>query len=294
MAESPTPTTAQLRAALNAVEEFIVAFKSLMELYGENSKVWGAGLLPDVIPLENADHDEIRRRTDLVARAAGRAAAVSGLTGTFVRAHGPNGTVTVDPIAAWQSITQPKPSLGRDDVLGAAEQAAGRLEALLAGGETASNPALQLSSLHPTIGGAASALWRDRHCRNAVMTAAEALTLQVRGRVGRKDIQADSLWKESLSLEPPQPGKPRLRYPGDDNDLTIRSIRTGILQLAQGLNALTRNVTTHNLDEMDPQEALEQLGALSLLARRLDECDVLAVDEQGKVIARRRNDRQDE
>src|SRR5690606_10393720 len=102
---------------------------------------------------------------------------------------------------------------------------------------------------------------RDGHYRSAINTAAETLTGQVRGITGRFDPQAAAVWSAALSDHPPQPGKPRLRYPGPDNDLTVRSIREGLRQYAAGVNALIRNTSTHGLTEPPRAEAIEQLAA---------------------------------
>jgi hypothetical protein len=44
--------------------------------------------------------------TDAVDRAAGRAYTATGLTGCFIRVQGAG---DIDPIAAWHTITKPKP-----------------------------------------------------------------------------------------------------------------------------------------------------------------------------------------
>jgi hypothetical protein len=52
-------------------------------------------------------------------------------------------------------------------------------------------------------------------------------------------------------------------------------MREGLGSLAKGLNLAVRNVTTHTRTELTEQEALEQLGSYSHLARLLDLCETM-------------------
>ena len=81
-------------------------------------------------------------------------------------------------------------------------------------------------------------------------------------------------WQQTLSANDPDPGRPRLCWPGELSDKTVKSMRGGLVQLATGLNLTIRNVATHTNEELTEQEALERLGAYSYLARQLDRCDV--------------------
>ncbi|HEX6445129.1 MAG TPA: TIGR02391 family protein [Streptosporangiales bacterium] len=130
--------------------------------------------------------------------------------------------------------------------------------------------------------GAAKALWRDGHFRNAVSSAAEALGVSVKHRVGRKDIADTSLWRETFSSDDPKSGKPRLRWPADATDLTVKSINEGLRSFAPGVQMTIRNSATHQLDDLDEQAALERLATLSLLARWLDECDLVEAPAEGQ------------
>jgi hypothetical protein len=49
----------------------------------------------------------------------------------------------------------------------------------------------------------------------------------------------------------------------------------GLRSYAPGVQMLIRNPTTHTAENMSEQEALERLAALSLLARWLDECELV-------------------
>lgn len=80
-----------------------------------------------------------------------------------------------------------------------------------------------------------------------------------------------------FSLNPAEVGKPRLRWPGDDVDLTVKAMRSGMLQFSQGCFMAIRNPATHGTNEATAQEALEQLAVLSTLARWVDHCELIEV-----------------
>jgi len=61
-------------------------------------------------------------------------------------------------------------------------------------------------------------------------------------------------------------GQPRLRIPGDPRNPTVASRQRGAPQFGVGCFWVIRNPATHETSEWPPQEALEQLAALSLLA----------------------------
>ena len=85
----------------------------------------------------------------------------------------------------------------------------------------------------------------------------------------------------------PEPGKPKLTWPGGSDDKTVKSMRGGLEPLAKALNALAtglnltvRNVTTHTRTELSEQEAMERLAAYSYLARLLDRCETASADAE--------------
>lgn len=135
-------------------------------------------------------------------------------------------------------------------------------------------PLMRADALHPTIWAAASARWDSGHYSDAVQRAATALSGHVKDLTGRYELGDSELVSQAFSLSAPQEGKPRLRWPGRDDDLTVKSMRVGILSLSQGVFAAIRNVATHTTDDVSKQDALEQLATLSLLARWIDRCDL--------------------
>jgi len=168
-----------------------------------------------------------------------------------------------------------------DDGIDKAEYAVGRLRTRA---ETTANlgtraPVMEADAFHELIWGAASGRWASGHYSDAIQRSATALSGLVKDRTGRYELGDSDLMTQAFSLSPSQPGKPRLRWPGNDEDLSVKSMRTGILNLAQGVFSAIRNTVTHSAQEISKQEALEQLATLSMLARWIDQCALL---EPGK------------
>lgn len=134
-------------------------------------------------------------------------------------------------------------------------------------------PTMSADALHEDVWRAASKLWSNGHYAEAVQRAATFLNADVQDRVGRTDVSDQQLMAQAFSTAPPEPGKPRLRWPGDDTDLTVKAMRTGLLSFSQGVFAAIRNPATHSTEEMPKQIALEQLATLSTLARWVDRCE---------------------
>lgn len=135
-------------------------------------------------------------------------------------------------------------------------------------------PTMKADALHPTIWNAAAGRWESGHYSDAVQRAATALSGHIKDLTGRYELGDSELVSQAFSLSPAQSGKPRLRWPGQDDDLTVKSMRVGILSMSQGAFAAIRNTATHTTDELPKQEALEQLATLSTLARWIDRCEV--------------------
>jgi hypothetical protein len=138
-----------------------------------------------------------------------------------------------------------------------------------------SAPTMAADSLHPLVWDAASKLWRDEHYSSAVQRAATFVNAHVQDLTDRRDASDNVLMAQVFSTNAPEEGKPRLRWPGEDIDLTVKAMRTGLLQFSQGCFAAIRNPATHGTTDMAPQEALEQLAILSTLARWIDQCILL-------------------
>lgn len=164
-----------------------------------------------------------------------------------------------------------------DDGLDTARYALGRLRTDAETREKLGNSSPQMSAdaLHATIWGAASQLWADGHFDSAVQRAATFLNAEVQDRVGRHDVSDASLMNEAFSAAAPVAGKPRLRWPGAVDDLTVKSMREGLRGYASGCFQAIRNPATHATEQSAKQVALEQLAALSLLARWVEQCELV-------------------
>ncbi|MFJ4160249.1 TIGR02391 family protein [Microbacterium testaceum] len=150
-----------------------------------------------------------------------------------------------------------------------------RTEAETSANLGSSAPSMAADALHPLVWEAASKRWDAGHFSDAVQRAATFLNAHVQDISGRRDVSDSELMREVFSMGDAAQGKPRLRWPGEDNDLTVKTMRVGILNMAQGVFSAIRNPATHSTEDMERQEALEQLATLSILARWIDRCEVV-------------------
>ncbi|WP_343241893.1 MULTISPECIES: TIGR02391 family protein [unclassified Streptomyces] len=135
-------------------------------------------------------------------------------------------------------------------------------------------PALPADQFHPWVWDAARTFWDSQHYRAAVHAAASAINAHLQAKLGRRDVADDKLVQEAFSDKPAEPGKPRLRVPGDATTPTVQSRQRGALQLGLGSFFAIRNPAAHETGEWTEQESLEQLATLSVLARLIDSCQV--------------------
>lgn len=163
---------------------------------------------------------------------------------------------------------------GRHKAIGSANQALG----VIATQESVDRiigpqgPRLAADSLHPVVWKNAVRAWDGGDRQAAVQRAAAHLETEIATRTGRTDLSGKDLMGQVFSAEPPKPGAARLRWPGDPANQTVRSMMEGIRSYAIGVMQAIRNPATHLTEDPDGQHALEQLAALSLLARWADEC----------------------
>ncbi|WP_220096909.1 TIGR02391 family protein [Mycolicibacterium aurum] len=258
------------------VAAFRDAFKSFLALHTDTYRGPGMGLLPAVMPLVSSDPAEVDSLRARVSEAAGRARRAPHLTGCVIGVVDHTGQRNVvDPVAAWHTVTQPKPMLEPANIIDACNQMIGSLGELADRAEAEQPPTVDVAEMHPAVWGQAARLWRDEHYRQAVSAAADGVVQLVKSRTGRRDIDDTSQWQQAFSKDDPEPGKPRLRWPGDQTDKTVVSMNNGLRQFAPGAQMTIRNPATHGPGEMTPQEAVERLSVLSLLARWVDQCDLI-------------------
>jgi Protein of unknown function (Hypoth_ymh) len=143
------------------------------------------------------------------------------------------------------------------------------------------SPDLVADQLHPWVWDAAMPLWSADSKQEAVQVAARSVNARLQQRLDRRDIADAALCREAFSFKEPGPKKPRLRFPGDRASETWRSRQQGGLDFGAGCFEGIRNPASHEHElNMSHMVALEQLAALSVLARWIDEC-VVERDESG-------------
>lgn len=221
-----------------------------------------------------------------MAEVAGAAARAVTVTGASMRVAGLG---VVDPIENWSSMSAPKAIFTPQEIRATAARVRGRLSTMISEAEEAAEsatPGFAPSELHEVIWTAAAAHWTTHQYRVAVREASEALTVHWKERLGRNDVTDTSFWQQTLSGGEPEPGKPKLAWPGPAEDQTAKSMRGGLAplagalnNLATGLNLTVRNVATHTRDELTEQEGMERLAAYSYFARLLDQCEVRRAKE---------------
>lgn len=264
-----------------AVETFEEAFAEWMGTQLEFTHLEARGLFPTVRTKDAQDEAKVRALELKVAEAAGAAATAVEVTGAKI---GVQGLGLIDPISNWSMMGNPKTFLSPHDVRTTAATVKGRLAALLADAEAEREsdiPAFSPARMHEVVWSGAAAHWTSHQYRVAVREAAEGLTVHWKNRLGRYDVDDTVFWQQTLSAGDPEPGHPKLAWPGDKEDKTTRSMRGGLEPLAKalnnlatGLNLTVRNVTTHTRDELSEQEAMERLAAYSFLASLLDQCEI--------------------
>lgn len=279
MADYSADYLRRLRAAIEAFES---AFEAWADTQLEFTHFEARGLFPTVRTKDDADEAEVRRLELEVAAASGAATRAVQVTGAYIMVSGV--PQPIDAVANWSMMSQPKAILTADNVRMTAANVRGRLNAMIIDAEAADDsgtPGFVPSKLHPLVWSAAADHWTSHKRRVAVREAAEALTATWRERLGRTDVDGTVFWEQSLSAGEPAPGRPKLVWPGDDVDKTVKSMRGGtrnmakaLSDLATGVSLAIRNVTTHAGGELSEQEGLERLAAYSYLARLLDQCQI--------------------
>lgn len=142
-------------------------------------------------------------------------------------------------------------------------------------------PTLAASGLHRWVWNAAASLWDDGYFGQAVEDAYKKVERETQQRVGRLNLYGKDLYAQAFSLDDPKPDMPRLRFPHLDKTSQAQSWKSahqGAMHLGMGCAQGIRNRQAHPSPDITEQEALEQLAALSVLARWVDECKPVGVD----------------
>jgi hypothetical protein len=137
------------------------------------------------------------------------------------------------------------------------------------------SPQLDASHLHPWVWEGARSRWQSGHLSDAVFAASVQVNAETQKKLGRSDISEADLFKQAFTLDPPEPGKPRLRIGRNDGSKTFSSLHRGVMAFAEGCYAAIRNPFGHTPGHtLSEDAALEQLAAFSVLARWVDEAEV--------------------
>lgn len=137
-------------------------------------------------------------------------------------------------------------------------------------------PGLGPGEFHPWVAEPAARLWGDGHRRQAVQAAASAVENWLRAKTGVHQGSAAALAASAFSPDKPKTGSPRLRFTGFDpvGSDGWKSAHEGAGAFARGCFLRIRNLYIHHDGEAE-QEDLEALAALSLLARWIDDAEVV-------------------
>ncbi|WP_405447280.1 TIGR02391 family protein [Streptomyces erythrochromogenes] len=140
-------------------------------------------------------------------------------------------------------------------------------------------PDLNAAAMHPWAWEGARPLWQSGHFREAVTAAARKVNAETQNKLDRKDVSETRLFQQAFSQDAPKAGQPRLRLMQDDGSDTYRSVHRGAAAFAEGFFAAIRNPNSHadGLPDLPQHEALEQLAALSVLARWVAAAAVVTV-----------------
>lgn len=134
-------------------------------------------------------------------------------------------------------------------------------------------PRLVAGELHPWVWESARSLWETGHFREAVQAAATSVNAHLQALSNRRDVSDYKLVTELFSEKDPEPGKPRLRWPGDPTDEEFKSMQAGLRSYGSGIFQCIRNRATHDLTELTEHAAMERLAAMSLFCRWItDDC----------------------
>lgn len=118
--------------------------------------------------------------------------------------------------------------------------------------------------LHQRIATACAELYRDGHYANAVLNASLALANFVKEKSARLDLDGTPLMQTVFSAN-----NPTLAF-NDLADQTDKDEQQGLMFLFSGAMLALRNPRAHRLLDDSPEEALEYIGLLSLLANSLE------------------------
>jgi Protein of unknown function (Hypoth_ymh) len=141
-------------------------------------------------------------------------------------------------------------------------------------------PTLAAAGLHAWVWQPVVTLWDDGHYLSALQMAATSVCGQLQAKLGRPDLADSDLVTQAFTCEPPKPGSPRLRFTEhEEGSRAFTSAHEGAMFFGRGCVMGIRNVSVHDIEGREEQVALEQLAALSVLARWIDDAAVVEARE---------------
>jgi hypothetical protein len=107
-------------------------------------------------------------------------------------------------------------------------------------------PNLLADQLHPWVWEAARPMWEAGSRPTSVLHAAQAVNARLQQKLGRADISDAALCTEAFSTDDPKAGRLRLRFDGDRNSETWRSMQAGAASFGRGCFQAIRNPVAHS------------------------------------------------
>lgn len=138
-------------------------------------------------------------------------------------------------------------------------------------------PMLAADRMHRWVWDASANLWSNGHYGPAVEAAAKAVEQQTQLKLNHPGLHGKDLYSKAFSTKPPEPDNPRLRFPDIDEEKQSSawvSAHEGAQHLGMACAQGIRNPRAHSPVDLSEQEAIEQLAALSVLARWVETCEV--------------------
>lgn len=122
------------------------------------------------------------------------------------------------------------------------------------------SPAIAADALHPWVWESAAPLWAAEARQDAVLAAARTLNRRLQQKLGRHDTSDKDLCMQAFDPGDAQPGRPRLRFPGDRATATWKARQDGAKYLSAGAFLAIRNVAAHEeAVDWSRQDTLEHL-----------------------------------
>jgi uncharacterized protein (TIGR02391 family) len=118
--------------------------------------------------------------------------------------------------------------------------------------------------LHPRIRAVAEDLYRDGHYRNAILDSAVALVNYVKEKSRRHDLDGAALMRTVFSRNTPVLAFNNLA------DQTDQDEQEGLMHLFEGAVLAFRNPRAHDMAPDTPEYALECIGFLGMLVKKVD------------------------